>query len=155
MEHYGGVDDPERRNGYYPADFIPKENPFYCALPYSDFDPNGRKPDYKDVIPWAKYKTYAPNESACKNRWIEIRYKGKSCFAQWEDAGPFYHDDVEYVFGTKPPKYHRSGIDISPAVRDYLGFRGKAKVDWRFVEESQVPDGPWKEIITRSNCFWK
>jgi hypothetical protein len=30
---YGGVDDPERRNGFWPAGFDPKENPFYVALP--------------------------------------------------------------------------------------------------------------------------
>lgn len=34
---YGGVDDPEHRNGYWPAGFRPKENPFYVALPYGEF----------------------------------------------------------------------------------------------------------------------
>src|ERR1044071_3440712 len=35
---YGGYDDPKRsnRNNYIPADFIPRQNPFYCALPYND-----------------------------------------------------------------------------------------------------------------------
>ncbi len=43
MQDYGGVDDPKKRNRYYPECFIPKENPFYCALPYNDFDENGEK----------------------------------------------------------------------------------------------------------------
>ena len=30
---FGGVDDPEHRNGYWPAEFKPHENPFYVALP--------------------------------------------------------------------------------------------------------------------------
>jgi hypothetical protein len=34
---YGGVDDPEHRNNYWPAGFRPKENPFYVALPYGEF----------------------------------------------------------------------------------------------------------------------
>ena len=37
LQHYGGVDDPSNRNGYFPANFTPKENPFYIALPYNDF----------------------------------------------------------------------------------------------------------------------
>ena len=51
---YGGVDDPDRRNGYWPADFTPRENPFYVALPYGEFEAlrgNELKPDAQD-IPW-------------------------------------------------------------------------------------------------------
>ena len=43
MAHYGGVDNPNNRNGYFPAGFTPKENPFYFALPYNDFDENGKR----------------------------------------------------------------------------------------------------------------
>ena len=35
---YGKVDDPYARDGYYLADFVPKENTFYFALPFNDFD---------------------------------------------------------------------------------------------------------------------
>jgi hypothetical protein len=48
---YGGVDDPDRRNGYWPADFTPRENPFYVALPYGEFDALGGyelKPDAQE-----------------------------------------------------------------------------------------------------------
>ena len=38
QDHYGGVDDPESRSGHWPADFKPKENPFYVALPYGEFN---------------------------------------------------------------------------------------------------------------------
>jgi hypothetical protein len=30
-------------------------------------------------------------------------------------------------------------------VRDYLGISSGQKVHWRFVEEDQVPYGPWKK----------
>jgi len=36
---FGGVDDPKHRNGYWPADFEPRENPFYVALPFGEFEP--------------------------------------------------------------------------------------------------------------------
>ena len=32
-----------------------------------------------------------------------------------------------------------AGIDVSPAVRDYLGLRPLDVVDWRFVEQAEVP----------------
>ncbi len=35
---YGGFDDPNpaRRSNYSPVKFTPRQNPFYCALPYND-----------------------------------------------------------------------------------------------------------------------
>src|SRR5581483_9702639 len=43
QKHYGGVDSPSPRNGYDPAGFTPRENPFYFALPYSDIDGKGNR----------------------------------------------------------------------------------------------------------------
>ncbi len=132
VENYGGIDDPFERNGWQPGGFLPNENPFYVALPFSE---------------------HGIRESICKNRWVEIRREGISCYAQWEDVGPFVTDDSAYVFGSKPPmnrNNNSAGIDVSPAVRDFLGMDGMATVSWRFVETGQVPAGPWKEIITGS-----
>jgi len=36
-----------------------------------------------------------------------------------------------------------AGLDISPSVRDYLGMGSKGIADWKFVEASEVPPGPW------------
>ncbi|MGH7784551.1 MAG: hypothetical protein ACREO5_12005, partial [Candidatus Binatia bacterium] len=35
---YGGFDDPDpgQRRHYLPVKFTPRQNPFYCALPYND-----------------------------------------------------------------------------------------------------------------------
>ena len=35
---YGGFDDPNpaHRSNYIPVKFTPRQNPFYCALPYND-----------------------------------------------------------------------------------------------------------------------
>ncbi|WP_456433301.1 endo alpha-1,4 polygalactosaminidase [Nitratifractor sp.] len=153
---YGGVDDPENREGYRPAGFVPYENPFYVALPFNDFDKEGhRKRGLESIIPW--YTSPAPGQSLCKNRWIRIRKGDRVAYAQWEDAGPFGEDDAEYVFGDARPKNARNdhaGIDLSPAVRDYLGAGDVDRVDWRFVDASEVPDGPWKETVTRSGLDW-
>ena len=43
----------------------------------------------------------------------------------------------------KKTQYKNAGIDLSPAVRDFLGMKGTATVEWRFVDDHMVPDGPW------------
>lgn len=158
-KHFGGTDSSERRNGFYPADFTPLENPFYAALPYNDIDKNGkRKQSAYDIIPWAKEKKYSDNESICKNHWVKITKNSKTVYAQWEDVGPFKENDAAYVFGSATPASKtnkNSGIDASPAVRDYLGLKGIDKVDWQFVDEKDVPPGPWKNIVTVSQIDWK
>src|SRR5262245_47230976 len=56
-QNYGGTDTPDRsqRTGeFIPADFVPKQNPFYIALPYNDKTSKGHKPEAKQVIPWFK-----------------------------------------------------------------------------------------------------
>src|SRR5438045_9249958 len=37
-KNYGGYDDPEKshRHDFVPVKFTPRQNPFYCALPYND-----------------------------------------------------------------------------------------------------------------------
>lgn len=151
QEHFGGVDDPDNRCGYRPCDFLPKENPFYFALPYGDFNDDGTEKDSIAQIPW--YEEKSPEESILKNQWIEIVYQGKTCYGQWEDVGPFEIDDFDYVFSNSPPKNTLgvgAGLDVSPAIWDYLGLENNEVTKWRFVKEEEVPPGPWKEIITRS-----
>src|SRR5438067_2486134 len=51
---YGGFDDPNRsnRSHYIPAKFTPRQNPFYCALPYNDKAATGHRPEASQVVPW-------------------------------------------------------------------------------------------------------
>lgn len=146
MASYGGYDCPKNRIGFRPSNFIPKENPFYIALPYNDVGPRGTKPEASRVIPWFSREFRGSGKSVIKGRWIAVHYKGKVCFAQWEDVGPFRTDHWQYVFGTERPTPNRNkaaGLDVSPAVRDYLGLKGNDYTDWRFVEVHEVPYGPW------------
>ena len=59
-ENYGGTDTPDRKSRtseFIPANFVPRQNPFYVALPYNDKTSNGHKPEAKQVIPWFKRST--------------------------------------------------------------------------------------------------
>jgi len=146
VSSYGGADDPRRRNGFEPMAFRPRQNPFYVALPYSDMQDGTLKPGAAKVVPWFIDAFRDARTSVCKGRWVEIRHGIKSCYAQWEDVGPFRTDQATYVFGDERPLPNPNrcaGIDVSPAVRDYLVLTAVDIVDWRFVEQAEVPTGPW------------
>lgn len=147
---FGGNDDPRRRCGHGPCGFTPRENPFYFALPFNDYTPEGKlKPEaVLRRIPWYDGRPL-PKQSLLKNQWIAVTYQGKTAYAQWQDVGPFGEDDADYVFGDQPPAAG-VGLDLSPATAGYLGVDGDDLVSWQFVEPSRVPDGPWKAVITTS-----
>lgn len=148
-KNYGGYDnpDPRARRGYLPARFIPRQNPFYVALPYNDVTRGRTKPEAPRVIPWFREAFVKPGQSVCKGRWVVVRYRNREAYAQWEDCGPFRTDHWQYVFGNARPLPNlnqAAGLDVSPAVRDYIGMRGgKDVTSWRFVEFREVPAGPW------------
>jgi hypothetical protein len=45
-------------------------------------------------------------------------------------------------------------MDVSPALAGCLGFQhlngSQEQVNWRFIEEQNVPNGPWRKIVTTS-----
>ena len=151
-KNFGGIDCPDQRKDAkkfrevsLPRRFAPTLNPFYVALPFNDiaFPKKSRKWVY-----WWDEQRFQKDrfDSQCKGRWVMIRFNNKVCYAQWEDVGPLRYDHAEYVFGDELPTRHsRAGLDVSPAVRDYLGLSGLDKTDWKFVEDDQVPYGPWIE----------
>lgn len=146
--NYGGLDnpDPSARRNFIPRSFIPRQNPFYIALPYNDVTRGTTKPESRRAIPWFRQAFERPGKSVLKGRWIAIRHGGRVCYAQWEDCGPFRTDHWQYVFGNERPKPNLNqgaGLDVSPAVRDYLGMGNKDVCDWKFVEARDVPPGPW------------
>ena len=149
-QNFGGFDDPNNRNGYFPAAFTPKENPFYFALPYSDVTNSGtRKATAINCPLYASMKNQP--YSWCKNSWIVIKHNGKTVYAQWEDVGPFEEDDTAYVFGSASPKNKqgsKAGLDVSPAVRDYLGLGDVDSCDWSFVTAGSVPAGAWTQVVS-------
>ncbi|MEO5753761.1 MAG: hypothetical protein ABIR38_03550 [Chthoniobacterales bacterium] len=149
--NYGGYDDPRpsQRHDYAPVNFTPRQNPFYCALPYNDKAREGHRSEAPKVVPWFKEAYRGPGVSVCKGRWIAIHKGNRTVYAQWEDAGPFRTDHWEYVFGNGRPKPNLNrgaGLDVSPAVRDYLGLSDTDVTDWKFVEASEVPPGPWSKL---------
>jgi hypothetical protein len=153
MSNYGGLDDPDpakRAPDFRPVNFVPRQNPFYVALPYNDVvNSSTTKEEASKIIPWFKQAFKREGQSVCRDRWIAVKYQDRICYAQWSDCGPFVTDDAQYVFGSGRPtntKNKGAGIDISPAVRDYLSFKAEGKCDWRFVDLHEVPDGPWRSF---------
>ena len=157
MKNFGGADDPDpakRTADFRPAEFVPKLNPFYVALPYNDVEGGAAtKAEATRIIPWFKQTYQEQGKSVCRDRWIVIRLGERVCYAQWSDCGPFVTDDASYVFGSARPSNTQSngaGLSLSPAVRDYLGFTSGAKCDWRFADLHEVPDGPWRRHGTNN-----
>jgi hypothetical protein len=145
---YGGIDSPDTaaRRNFIPAGFVPGLNPFYVALPYNDLDEQHAKPEAALIIPWFRIAFVREGASVCKGRWLAIRHGRRVCYAQWEDVGPFFTDHWQYVFGMERPRANANqgaGLDVSPAVRDYLGLSGIDHCDWKFVDLAYVPFGPW------------
>ncbi|MBV9998546.1 MAG: hypothetical protein JO015_05465 [Verrucomicrobia bacterium] len=145
---YGGYDDPEpaARRDFRPVNFVPRQNPFYVALPYNDVEGGHTKLEAAAVIPWFRETFVHDGQTTLKGHWIAIRHGDRACYAQWEDCGPFRTDHWQYVFGDERPRPNLNrgaGLDVSPSVRDYLGLRDIDVCDWKFVEFRDVPSGPW------------
>ena len=173
MAHYGGCDgvrnagkcDTETRtsaNAFFPQAMKPLENPFYLDLPFDDVNNNKAFSERGELVPWASDPGYLglsqdPNISFMKNRWVRISKDSQVCYGQIEDAGPAEYDDAAYVFGTadarpRNKRFKGAGMDVSPALNGCLGFTQldgtNDSVNWQFVEESDVPEGPWKKLVT-------
>ncbi|MGI8957073.1 MAG: hypothetical protein ACR2II_09190 [Chthoniobacterales bacterium] len=154
--NYGGYDNPEpwRRHDYIPINFVPRQNPFYIALPYNDVSHGQFKPEAPMVVPWFRQAFVQQGHSVCKDRWVAIRRGDRVCYAQWEDCGPFRTDHYQYVFRSERPRPNLNrgaGLDVSPAVRDYLGLGPTSLTDWQFVEVRDVPPGPWRNYGDNNN----
>ncbi len=119
-------------------------------------------------IPWKNRENWN-NKSMVKAQWIRIRTNdnsgnGKWVYAQWADAGPYYYDDVDYVFGSAAPANNtdipKAGIDLSPSV--CLALKQELKswgansfnVEWQFVDPENVPNGPWKQHVSDNYTHW-
>jgi hypothetical protein len=143
-------DDPGNIASAWDQDWIhtsKSQNPFYVALPYNDIEGGHTKPEARSIIPWFNEAFVRDGQSVLKDKWVAIRKGPRVCYAQWEDVGPYETDHWQYVFGNDRPRpnhNHDAGIDVSPAVRDFLGMCGMDSCDWRFVDHREIPQGPWR-----------
>jgi len=146
MKSNGGVDSPDDRNGFSAAAHVDKLNPFYVALPFNDLA-HAEAAEKWVPAAWHRQLQEGKPVSACKDRWVQVtNAEGRSCFAQWEDAGPSGDDDPEYVFGKSIPKVEdKPAMSVSPAVAQYLELNDDItkRVAWRFIDEADVPPGQW------------
>jgi hypothetical protein len=152
-----GSDNPYDRDGYASGNHASTLNPFYCALPFNDL----AFPDKARLwLPrgWYRHPVDGRQVSACKDRWVEIKNsRGDICYAQWEDVGPLRYDHAEYVFGNERPTGlgdDHAGLDVSPAVYDYLGLSDRNRyTSWRFVDEADVRPGAWLKLDEQAVIF--
>jgi hypothetical protein len=124
----------------------PHQNPYFFALPYTDLiDNHTTKPEAASVVPWFKSSFVRQGKSVLEGRWIQIFHDNKVAYATWADIGPHWTDDFEYVFLGRSPRPSGNGaaLDVSPAVREWLGMSGKDVCSWRFIDARSVPPGPW------------
>ena len=174
LTNYGGCDgviaedgscQTERRvadDDYFPTRMTPRQNPFYLDLPFDDVNNPTAAAQRSTVVPWAhdpgwRERLADPARSIMKNRWVAVRKGSRTCYGQIQDAGPGEYDDSRYVFGTddarpKSRRYNGAGMDVSPALNGCLGFselNGTSdRVDWWFVDDDDVPPGPWRMLVT-------
>ena len=172
MQNYGGCDgvvvdgvcETEPRtadNDFFPTRMTPRGTRD-VDLPFDDVNDPIAFARRGEVVPWADEPGCAdrisdPDFSLMKNRWVEMRRGAAVCFGQIQDAGPGEYHDIEYVFGDRNARpanrrYNGAGMDVSPALNGCLGFTsldGNSDVlDWRFVDDEDVPPGPWTRLIT-------
>jgi hypothetical protein len=167
--HFGGVDNPQRRTASgLPAGLTRKHNPYYFALPASEFDDNGLIPGAREASPWAAEAAgLGDDRSLFKGRWAEITdSKGRTVYGQWLDTGPSDDPnatrDYGYVFGdgSQKPKNSfglKAGLDVSPTIAYQFGMidSGQGTLSWRLVDAAKVPDGPWKQFPAINNqTYW-
>jgi len=125
-------------------------------LPFGDYDEDGPKsPSELQVVPWYDGTPLREGESILKNRWIKVTHTAtddieRTAYAQWEDVGPTNTDDAGYVFGNKKPQRRSAGLDISPSAARHISLDGQGATSWQFVDDGDVPDGPWTQIVTTS-----
>lgn len=167
---FGGFDGPAHPNGSILdvprnehgiiTSFKPDHNPYYFALPAAEFTGGPPLAQARASSPWAN-ETVSEGESLFKGRWAKIASEDQTIYAQWLDVGPNETDDYPYVFGDGsqlPTNTYGlgAGIDLSPAAAISLGFNdGGHKVSWQFVDEVDVPDGPWRQHEAIDNkTYW-
>jgi hypothetical protein len=174
--NYGGCDgdatsgscETEPRtaaNDFFPLSMTPRLNPFYLDLPFDDVNDSAAFARRGAVVPWAgdpEYLGQAANSdvSFMLNRWVKISKGDRVCFGQIADAGPGQYNDAEYVFGADDARplnreFNGAGMDVSPALNGCLGFselNGEDdRVSWQFVDEGDVPSGPWLRLVSRGS----
>jgi hypothetical protein len=162
VSRFGGYDDPQNRtNQGLPKAFTPLHNPFYCALPVSEYDNNGNlRAEARSRSPWAGEQV-KNGESLLKGRWIKIQKGDNVVFCQWLDSGPYQEKDYNYVYGTAAPANtigEKAGIDLSPTAAFALGINGSGTVSWRFADATEAAQSPglWNDYTVINNRnYWQ
>ena len=154
-KNYGGYDNPNRnaRHDFIPASFTPRQNPFYARCPTTtrcQATDRRRRRSFRGSRKRTRTGDIGLQGSLdrdSESKADRLRAMGR--------CGPFRTDHWQYVFGNDRPKPNLNqgaGLDVSPAVRDYLGLKDTDVTDWKFVDFRDVPPGPWTNTATTTLC---
>ena len=131
---FGGSDDPNN-SAYPPYELLDGDNDSFVALPYS--------------FPSNLFPANPPK--------VRVYCGELSAAGVVADKGPWTTDDVAYVDGTARPiaetcyleetplpsgpnqgrvPSNKAGIDLSPALAEKIGVKGKGMVDWKFEDDA-------------------
>ena len=168
---FGGIDNPRSRKADGTPSFTPKHNPYYVALPASEFSDSGPIAAARKSSLWAaEAKSLGEEKSLFKSRWVKVTKGSKVVYGQWIDTGPSDDpsatQDYEYVFGgsnVKPRNTFglKAGIDLSPSMAFTLSLdsnlnEASGMVTWSFVDAASVPPGNWKNFAPVNNqIYWQ
>ena len=167
---FGGIDNPRSRKADGTPLFKPKHNPYYVALPASEFSDTGPIAAARKSSLWAaEAKGLGEEKSLFKGRWVKVSKGSKVVYGQWLDTGPSDDpsatQDYGYVFGdskVKPKNTFglKAGIDLSPSMAFTLSLgsnlnEASGMVNWSFVDAASVPAGNWKNFAPVNNqTYW-
>jgi len=103
--NYGGLDNPIRRRDatIFRWHFPPPDILLFvrCRTTMSRTASLTEAP----LVIHGSNRTYTgPGQSVCKDRWVANSKGNRTCYAQWEDCGPFRTDHFQYVFQNERPK---------------------------------------------------
>ena len=121
---------------------------FTVALPYNDVTHGQFKPEARD---WS-FRGFDRHSCSRGIRFAKIAgSRSAEAIGSATRNGKIVGRSAPTISNTfsrtnarRPNLNHGAGLDVSPAVRDYLGLRTDVLTDWQFVEVRDVPPGPWR-----------
>ena len=128
----------------------PRKTPFTWRSLIMTFPEGSIRRRASRVIPWFRREYAGKGQSVCKGRWVQIVYNKRSCFAQWEDCGPFTTEDWPYVFGDKAspsiPRTKGRALTSPLPYATIWALREEQPLStgalWNFY---RIPRGPWSK----------
>ena len=154
--NYGGFDnpDPSRRHDYIPVIYVPRQNPFYCALPYNDVSHGQFKPEAPMVVPWFRQAYVRTGAFGLQGPLGRDPPRQPGLLRAMGRLRTFPHRSLPIRFPERAaetePEPRRRSRCLAGGAR-LSRPRPTDVTDWQFVEVRDVPPGPWRNYGDNNN----